>query len=45
MSSLELDWCEHAKRGVSALAVVEDLEVLEDGVGQPSTAEPSSTRR
>jgi hypothetical protein len=26
----ELEGCEHAKRGVSALAVMEDLEVLED---------------
>ena len=34
MSSLELDGCDHAKRRVAALAVVEDLEVLEDGVGQ-----------
>ena len=34
MSSLELDRAKHAKRRVSALAVMEDLEVLEDRIGQ-----------
>jgi hypothetical protein len=34
MSSLELDWRKHAKRRVTTLAVMEDLEVLEDRVGQ-----------
>jgi DNA-binding NarL/FixJ family response regulator len=34
VSNLELDWCEHAKRGVAALEVVEDLEVLEGRVGE-----------
>jgi hypothetical protein len=32
MPSLELDWGKHAKRGVTALAVMEDLEVLEDRI-------------
>jgi hypothetical protein len=30
VSDFELDWCEHAKRGMSALAVVEAFEVFED---------------
>ena len=34
MPSLELDRRKHAKRRVAALAVVEDLEVLEDRVGE-----------
>ncbi len=34
MASLELDRCEHTQRRVSTLAVVNDLQVLEDGVGQ-----------
>ena len=33
VSSLELDGCKHAKRGVASLTVVEDLEVFEDRVG------------
>ena len=33
VSSLGLDECEHAKRGVASLTVVQDLEVLEDRVG------------
>ena len=32
VSSLELDGCKHAKRGVASLTVVEDFEVLEDRV-------------
>jgi hypothetical protein len=31
---LVLDWCEHAQGAVSAASVVEDLEVLEQGVGE-----------
>ena len=37
MSSLVLDGCDHAKRRVTPLAVVEDLEVFEDGVLYPET--------
>lgn len=40
MPSLELDWCKHAKCRVPALAVVEDLEVREDGVGQLDPGPP-----
>ena len=32
MASLELDWRKHAEPRVTLLAVVEDLEVLEDRV-------------
>ncbi len=31
---LELDGCQHLKRRVAALAIVEDLQILEDRVGQ-----------
>jgi hypothetical protein len=41
MPVLELDGCEHAKRGVPALAVVEDLEVFEDCVGEFDAGAPS----
>ena len=34
MSKFELDWCHHAKRRMSALTVVEDLEVFEEGGGE-----------
>lgn len=41
VSSFELDWCEHAKRCVPSLAVVPDLEVFEDGVGQLDAGSPA----
>jgi hypothetical protein len=41
MSSLELDGCEHAKRGVAALAVVEDFQVFEDRVGEFDASAPA----
>jgi DNA-binding NarL/FixJ family response regulator len=34
IDGFELAGCEHAKRGVAALEVVEDLEVLEGRVGE-----------
>lgn len=34
MSSFELDGCQHAKRRVPTLAIVPDLEKLEDSGGQ-----------
>lgn len=40
MPSLELDRGKHAKRRVAALAVVEDLEVLEDRVGELDAGPP-----
>jgi hypothetical protein len=43
MPVLELDGCEHAKRGVPTLAVVEDLEVFEDRVREFDACLPSST--
>ena len=42
MPSLELDWCKHAKCRVTALAVMEDLEVFEDGVGQLDAGSPGA---
>jgi hypothetical protein len=42
MPSLELDWCKHAKCRVTALAVMEDLEVFEDRVSQLDTGPPAS---
>jgi hypothetical protein len=30
--SFELDGCHHAKRGATALTIVKDLDLLEDGV-------------
>jgi hypothetical protein len=42
MPSLELDWGKHAKSRVTALAVMEDLEVLEDRVGQLDAGPPGS---
>jgi hypothetical protein len=41
VSNLELDWCEHAKRGVAALAVVEDFQVFEDRVGELDASAPA----
>jgi hypothetical protein len=41
IDGFELDGCEHAKRGVAALAVVEDLEVLEDRVGELDSGVPA----
>ena len=43
MSSLELDWGKHAKCRVTALAVMEDLEVLEDRVRQLHPSPPAPT--
>jgi hypothetical protein len=40
-SSLELDRREHAKRGVSTLAIMEDLEVFEDRVGELYAGPPA----
>jgi hypothetical protein len=34
MTSLELDRCQHTRRRVAVLAIVVDLQVLEDGVGR-----------
>ncbi len=36
-----LDGCEHAKRRVTALAIVEDLEVFEDRVRELDTRLPT----
>jgi hypothetical protein len=41
MSSLELDRCNHAERRVTALAVVEDLEVLGDRVCELDVCSPA----
>ena len=41
ISSFELDWCDHAKRGVPSLTIVEDLEVVEDGVRQLDSCAPT----
>ena len=41
ISSFELDWCDHAKRGVPSLTMVEDLEVVEDGVRQLDSCAPT----
>jgi transposase-like protein len=41
MAVLELDGCEHAKRRVPALTVVEDLEVFEDRVRELDAGAPS----
>ncbi len=38
---LELDRGEHAEGAVAALAVMEDLKVLKDGVGQLDAGPPS----
>jgi hypothetical protein len=35
--------CKHLERAVTALAVVEDLEILEEGVGELETGPPSLT--
>jgi len=40
--SLELDRGKHAKRRVTALAVMEDLEVFEDRVGQLDAGAPGA---
>jgi len=40
--SLELDRGKHAKRRVTALAIVEDLEVLEDGIRELDVGPPVS---
>src|SRR3712207_1795888 len=34
LAGLELEWCQHTERRVSALTVVEDLQVLEERGGQ-----------
>jgi hypothetical protein len=41
VSSFELDGGEHAERWVAALTVVEDLEVLEDRVGEFDPGPPA----
>ena len=41
VSGLDLDWCEHVKRCVPSLAVVPDLEVFEDCVGQFGAGSPA----
>ena len=42
-SNLVLDRCKHAKRGVPTLAIVEDLEVLEDRIGELDAGSPTLT--
>ena len=41
MSCFELDGSDHAERSVSALSVMKDLEVFEDGVGGLDSCVPS----
>ena len=43
VDSLVFDRCSHSQAGVASLAVVEDLEVFEDGVGQFDTGPPPLT--
>src|ERR1035437_5741515 len=40
--SLELDWCKHAQCRMTALAIVEDLEALEDRIGQLDPCTPDA---
>jgi hypothetical protein len=41
MPSLELERCEHTQRRVTPLAIVENLQVLEDGAGQLDARAPA----
>ena len=36
------DWCEHVEAGVASAAVVEDLDVFEDGVGELDPGFPAA---
>ena len=40
MLNFVLHWREHAKRRMPALAIVEDLQVLEQGVGELDAGTP-----
>jgi hypothetical protein len=41
MPILELDWCKRAKRRVTALTIVKDLEMFEDRVRKFDPRSPS----
>lgn len=43
MSSFKLNRRQHTQGGVSALAIVENLEVLKDGVAQLDSSTPALT--
>lgn len=42
-ADFEFDWGKHAKQRVPPLAIVEDLEVLEDGAGKLDPGVPALT--